>query len=220
MWYAKYVPPASLHFQSIVNVYSFYDMKMSPRITDDILIRMAPSLKKLESLQLTGCPKVTHKGVRAVLGENENGIMTLALEGVSPRLVRRKPFWDSTRIPLILTTFFLLGPYTTPPNVKLKHPYPAKLTFNHTIHPALKLHSFPATTGIWSLPHEPREIYRSSPHRSQAHPSPWPFSNLQSSHVYRALFCDNWPLPRPIAASRDTATADKCTSDVDWGGRG
>lgn len=101
--------PAFLHFQSIINECSFYHMKMSPRITDDILIRMAPSLKKLESLQLTGCPKVTHKGVRAVLGENENGITTLALEGVSPRLVRRKPFETlclNERIPLILTTFF------------------------------------------------------------------------------------------------------------------
>lgn len=62
---------------------------MSPLITDDMLMRMAPFLKNLEFFHLTGCPKVTHKGVRAVLVESETGIVNLGLEGISPRLVRQ-----------------------------------------------------------------------------------------------------------------------------------
>ncbi|EKM78334.1 hypothetical protein AGABI1DRAFT_75876 [Agaricus bisporus var. burnettii JB137-S8] len=65
--------------------------RTSPLITDDTLIRMAPSLQNLEFFHLTGCPKVTHKGIRAVLSENENGIKSLGLEGVSPRLVHLNP---------------------------------------------------------------------------------------------------------------------------------
>ncbi|KAF5350601.1 hypothetical protein D9756_008654 [Leucocoprinus leucothites] len=60
--------------------------KMSPVITDEVLIRIAPYLKNLEFFHLTGCPKVTHRGVRAVLSESERGIQNMALESVSPRL--------------------------------------------------------------------------------------------------------------------------------------
>ncbi|KAJ3561883.1 hypothetical protein NP233_g9923 [Leucocoprinus birnbaumii] len=60
--------------------------KMSPVITDDILIRMAPYLRNLEFFHLTGCPKVTHRGIREVLLGSKRGIQNMGLESVSPRL--------------------------------------------------------------------------------------------------------------------------------------
>ncbi|KXN87161.1 hypothetical protein AN958_09125 [Leucoagaricus sp. SymC.cos] len=76
--------------------------KMSPMITDDMLIRMAPYLKNLEVLHLTGCPKVTHKGLRVVLEESERGVRNLALESVSPRLELAQLLPTSPSQPLTL----------------------------------------------------------------------------------------------------------------------
>ncbi|KAF9460431.1 hypothetical protein BDZ94DRAFT_1169804 [Collybia nuda] len=57
--------------------------KASPIITDKILESLAPSLVNLRDLFLTGCPKVTHRGVWAILSTNSAGIVNLGLEGLS-----------------------------------------------------------------------------------------------------------------------------------------
>ena len=49
---------------------------------------LAPILDQLEELHLTGCPKITHNGVLAILATNTRGILTLGLEGVSSLFVR------------------------------------------------------------------------------------------------------------------------------------
>ncbi|KAH0578581.1 hypothetical protein J132_02009 [Termitomyces sp. J132] len=59
--------------------------KASPLITDTILETLAPNLYNLKNLYLTGCVKVTHKGVWAVLSHNTAGLVGLGLEGVSPQ---------------------------------------------------------------------------------------------------------------------------------------
>ena len=51
-------------------------------LTDGILEAIAPSLINLEHLNLSGCPKVTHHGVWAVVSSSTNGLLGLALEGV------------------------------------------------------------------------------------------------------------------------------------------
>ncbi|KAF9453370.1 hypothetical protein P691DRAFT_801191 [Macrolepiota fuliginosa MF-IS2] len=120
--------------------------KMSPLITDDVLIRMAPSLKNLEFLHLTGCPKVTHQGIRAVLAENEAGIMNLGLEGVSPRLDLAQLLPTSTTNQYILhnlrsLTLSIPPLHSTPSQITSTQSYPLPLraprisatpTENHT----------------------------------------------------------------------------------------
>ncbi|KAK2460845.1 hypothetical protein APHAL10511_007315 [Amanita phalloides] len=59
--------------------------KVSSVVTDEVLVTLAPTLDRLEELQLTGCPKVTHHGVLAVLSVNTQGMIGLWLEGISPR---------------------------------------------------------------------------------------------------------------------------------------
>lgn len=57
-------------------------------VTDEILVTLAPILDQLEELHLTGCPKITHNGVLAILATNTRGILSLGLEGVSSLFVR------------------------------------------------------------------------------------------------------------------------------------
>ncbi|KAF9011769.1 hypothetical protein BDQ17DRAFT_1344798 [Cyathus striatus] len=57
--------------------------KSSTIITDDILESLAPNLSNLEQLHITGCPRVTQRGIWAVISANERGIGSLGLEGVS-----------------------------------------------------------------------------------------------------------------------------------------
>ncbi|PPR07496.1 hypothetical protein CVT26_013465 [Gymnopilus dilepis] len=59
--------------------------KASTIITDALLESIAPYLVHLEHLNLTGCPKVTHRGVWALVSSNLNGLIGLGLEGVSPK---------------------------------------------------------------------------------------------------------------------------------------
>ncbi|THU80087.1 hypothetical protein K435DRAFT_512047 [Dendrothele bispora CBS 962.96] len=57
--------------------------KLSPLISDTLLERLSPHLRSLEHFSITGCPKVTERGIIAVLEKNENGIVGLGLEGLS-----------------------------------------------------------------------------------------------------------------------------------------
>ncbi|KDR77013.1 hypothetical protein GALMADRAFT_225165 [Galerina marginata CBS 339.88] len=59
--------------------------KASTIITDSLLESIAVHLVNLEHLQLTGCPKVTHRGVWTLVSSNINGLIGLGLEGVSPK---------------------------------------------------------------------------------------------------------------------------------------
>ncbi|KAF7322117.1 F-box domain-containing protein [Mycena kentingensis (nom. inval.)] len=59
--------------------------KMSPLVTDDILQSLAPNLRNLEQLSLTGCAAVTDLGVHALLAANVVGIRSLSLEGFHQR---------------------------------------------------------------------------------------------------------------------------------------
>ncbi|KIM41347.1 hypothetical protein M413DRAFT_146971 [Hebeloma cylindrosporum] len=59
--------------------------RATPVVTDVALERISPYLANLDILHLAGCPKVTHRGVCAVISSNLNGLIGLGLEGVSPR---------------------------------------------------------------------------------------------------------------------------------------
>ncbi|KAE9407959.1 hypothetical protein BT96DRAFT_743267, partial [Gymnopus androsaceus JB14] len=59
--------------------------KTSPLITDAKLELLAPQLTQLEHFYLTGCSRVTHDGINSILSANENGIVSLGLEGLSPK---------------------------------------------------------------------------------------------------------------------------------------
>lgn len=49
---------------------------------------LSPYLEGLEHFQLIGCPKVTEKGIWAVISKNTRGLLTLGLEALSPRFVK------------------------------------------------------------------------------------------------------------------------------------
>ncbi|KJA23909.1 hypothetical protein HYPSUDRAFT_66002 [Hypholoma sublateritium FD-334 SS-4] len=59
--------------------------KGSNLITDALLQSIAPCLPNLQHLNLTGCPKVTHNGVWAIISSTVSGLLGLGLEGVSMR---------------------------------------------------------------------------------------------------------------------------------------
>jgi len=58
--------------------------KATSHITDQILETIAPYTTHLQRLQVAGCPRVTHKGINAILSQNDASIKVLALEGLSP----------------------------------------------------------------------------------------------------------------------------------------
>jgi hypothetical protein len=60
-------------------------------VTDGVLESLAPSLAHLEQFSITGCPRVTHVGIWAVLAHNDAGLRVLALEGLAARFVRSLP---------------------------------------------------------------------------------------------------------------------------------
>lgn len=74
-------------FTSGSKVVILYIFQASSILTDGILEAIAPSLVNLEHLNLTGCPKVTHHGVWAIVSSSTIGIVGLALEGVWHRFV-------------------------------------------------------------------------------------------------------------------------------------
>ncbi|KAJ6471147.1 hypothetical protein C8R47DRAFT_1054609 [Mycena vitilis] len=57
--------------------------KMSPLVTDAVLEELAPSLAQLEQFSITGCPRVTHAGIWAILAQNTAGLRVLGLEGLA-----------------------------------------------------------------------------------------------------------------------------------------
>ncbi|KAF5389672.1 hypothetical protein D9757_004129 [Collybiopsis confluens] len=59
--------------------------KSSPLVTDAKLKSMALYLTLLERFHLTGCSRVTHHGIDSILSASENGIVSLGLEGLSPK---------------------------------------------------------------------------------------------------------------------------------------
>ncbi|TEB39824.1 hypothetical protein FA13DRAFT_1619352 [Coprinellus micaceus] len=59
--------------------------KASGAVTDSILEDMAPTLVNLESFSLTGCPKVTERGVLAIVSSTCVGLKVLGLENVSTK---------------------------------------------------------------------------------------------------------------------------------------
>ncbi|KIK68548.1 hypothetical protein GYMLUDRAFT_68403 [Collybiopsis luxurians FD-317 M1] len=59
--------------------------KSSPIITDVKLESLAPYLTQLEYFHLTGCTKVTQNGFESVLSASESGLLSLGLEGLSPK---------------------------------------------------------------------------------------------------------------------------------------
>ncbi|KAL0565393.1 hypothetical protein V5O48_016630 [Marasmius crinis-equi] len=59
--------------------------KSTSVITDKTLDTLAPNLCHLETLHITGCPKVTNRGVFSVISQNVSGIANLGIEGLSPR---------------------------------------------------------------------------------------------------------------------------------------
>lgn len=56
-------------------------------MTDALLEEVAPHLIHLEHLYIVGCPKVTHRGVLAVMIANPSGLIGLGIEAVSPAFV-------------------------------------------------------------------------------------------------------------------------------------
>ena len=73
--------------QVVIVVWAHTSSQASSILTDGILEAIAPSLVNLEHLNLTGCPKVTHHGVWAIVSSSTNGILGLALEGVMHKFV-------------------------------------------------------------------------------------------------------------------------------------
>jgi len=64
---------------------------MSPKVTDQLLENLSPNLCNLDYFYITGCPKVTERGITAVLSANETGILGLGLEGLAPKFVGLPP---------------------------------------------------------------------------------------------------------------------------------
>ncbi|KAJ7737033.1 hypothetical protein B0H14DRAFT_3898458 [Mycena olivaceomarginata] len=59
--------------------------KTSPLVIDSALEALAPNLVHLEQFSLTGCLRVTHRGISAILSHNAAGLRALALEGLAPK---------------------------------------------------------------------------------------------------------------------------------------
>ncbi|CAK5282490.1 unnamed protein product [Mycena citricolor] len=59
--------------------------RMSPLVTDAVLVALAPHLVNLEQFAIMGCPRVTPAGVCAVLEASLLGMTSLALEGLAPK---------------------------------------------------------------------------------------------------------------------------------------
>jgi hypothetical protein len=53
---------------------------------------MASSLTNLEQFYVTGCPKVTERGVSAIISSSQPGLRALGLESVSPRFASSSPY--------------------------------------------------------------------------------------------------------------------------------
>ena len=69
----------------------------SGAVTDGILEGMGSTLVNLESFSLTGCPKVTERGVLAIVLSTRVGLKVLGLENVSTKFVCPPPPSQPTR---------------------------------------------------------------------------------------------------------------------------
>ncbi|KAF8510199.1 hypothetical protein BU17DRAFT_55597 [Hysterangium stoloniferum] len=58
--------------------------KSSSLITNDRLAAMAPYMTRLRHLHIVGCPRITHRGILAVIRHNTASFESLGLEGLSP----------------------------------------------------------------------------------------------------------------------------------------
>ncbi|KAF8188936.1 hypothetical protein K438DRAFT_1593739 [Mycena galopus ATCC 62051] len=76
MWMAR----TGAHLRSLTLL-----CKTSPLVTDSILEALAPNLTQLEQFSLTGCLRVTHRGIWAILEHNAAGLRVLALEGLAAK---------------------------------------------------------------------------------------------------------------------------------------
>ena len=56
-------------------------------MTDSVLESLAPYLANLKHLHITGCTRVSHHGILAILSKNISGITVLSLEDVSTKFV-------------------------------------------------------------------------------------------------------------------------------------
>ena len=69
------------------DLHSSPPLQASPIITDGILESLASDLINLEHFHIAGCPKVTERGIWAVVSNNVKGVVGLGLEGLSQRFV-------------------------------------------------------------------------------------------------------------------------------------
>ncbi|KAJ7136668.1 hypothetical protein C8R44DRAFT_608018 [Mycena epipterygia] len=84
--------------------------KMSPLVTDSVLASLAPHLTHLEQFSITGCPRVSHLGIHAVLTQNTAGLRALALEGLSAKFnIAQLAAWTASDATLTRLTSFTLS---------------------------------------------------------------------------------------------------------------
>lgn len=57
--------------------------RASTRVTDGLLESLSPDLVELEHLSIIGCPKVTHKGIGALVSTNRSGLFAMDLKHLS-----------------------------------------------------------------------------------------------------------------------------------------
>lgn len=57
--------------------------KASTHVTDGLLESLSPDLLELEHLSIIGCPKVTHKGIGALVSTNRSGLLAIDLKHLS-----------------------------------------------------------------------------------------------------------------------------------------
>ncbi|KAI6123361.1 hypothetical protein EV401DRAFT_1857935 [Pisolithus croceorrhizus] len=58
-------------------------VQASTHVTDGLLESLSPNLAELECLHIFGCPKVTHKGIGALVSANRSGLFAINLEHLS-----------------------------------------------------------------------------------------------------------------------------------------
>lgn len=56
-------------------------------ITDTLLESLALSMTELEQFYISGCPRVTDRGVGEIVSTNRNGLTGIGLEGLSNTFV-------------------------------------------------------------------------------------------------------------------------------------
>ncbi|KAJ7800694.1 hypothetical protein B0H14DRAFT_3092546 [Mycena olivaceomarginata] len=128
-------------------------------VTDSVLLALAPNLVHLEQFSLTGCLRVTHHGISAILSHNAAGLRALALEGLAPKFEIASLAAHCASTPTVLARLhsFNLSVHT-----------PAWLTaWSHSPRARAPARDHPATDDFWRAlvdAHGPR-LTRVSVHR-------------------------------------------------------